>query len=678
MKKLITVISLVVTTQMLFAQVTVTQADKDRAADIVAKMSLEQKCLLIAGQTDGFHTYGVEQLGIPAVRMADGPQGVRNNTRSTYYPSGIAVAATWNRDAAKGVGTGIGYDAYIRGVRIMLCPGVNIYRSPLCGRNFEYYGEDPYLAGEAASNYIQGIQSQGVISTIKHFALNNQEYDRHNGSSNADLRTINEIYFPVFKKAVQEAGVGAVMTSYNLINSVHAAESEWLIKDNLRAWGFDGIVMSDWSSTYTTLGCVEGGLDLEMPRGTVLNHEAIKPLIDRGIITESQIDEKCIHILQTFSAFGILDNPAVEDARGDLSYGVPMAYKAALESPVLLKNDGVLPIRKGRIAVLGPNADFIAFGGGSGKMHPIEGTTTTLYEGLSKLGRKYKVSLFKDAEDTEALAAADVVVVAAGFEEHTESEGFDRTYTLPEGQDELIEKAAAAGRKVVVVINSGGEVDITRWADKVSAIVMAWYGGQETGNALAALLSGEVSPSGRLPFTFWGSYEKNPTSPYYHLVPGVGVNRNNPYKHTDYNEGIFVGYRAEGRITDEKPMFPFGYGLTYSSFEYSDISVVPTVDGFDVSFTLANTGRYDASEVSQLYISAVDHKDLRPLKELKGFEKTAIRKGGKQRVTIHVESDAFSTYDLTDKCWKPGRGEFRILVGASVDDIRLETKVELL
>ena len=353
MKKILLTAASLLFATLAFAQpYIITQSDKDRAAEIVSKMTLDEKIALISGKDDGFHTCAIPRLGIPSVRMADGPQGVRNKTNSTYYPCGIGLAASFNREVAKGVGDGIGFDATARGVRIMLCPGVNIYRSPLCGRNFEYYGEDPFLTSEIAMNYIQGIQQHRVIATIKHFALNNQEYQRHRVGSVADERTLNEIYFPAFRKAVEKADVAAVMTSYNPVNEVHAAENAWLIKDNLRAWGFDGIVMSDWKSTYTTLGVLTSGLDLEMPENYTTAPEMVKPLIENGVIPEANLDLMCRHILQTFIAFGLLDLPAKEESiPEDYEHSRNMAQNAAVEAPVLLANNGLLPIKKGRIVV---------------------------------------------------------------------------------------------------------------------------------------------------------------------------------------------------------------------------------------------------------------------------------------------------------------------------------------
>ena len=290
----------------------VTQEHRDRAAALVEQMTLEEKCAYIGGSKDGFYIRPIERLGIPLIRMADGPQGVRNNTKSTLFACGVAAAAAWNEDVVYEMGVALGQDSRARGVHILLGPGVNIYRSPLCGRNFEYMGEDPLLAAKTSSQYIKGVQSQGVMASVKHFALNNQETDRHHISSDADERTINEIYFPAFKAAV-DAGVATVMSSYNLVNNVHAAENEWLLKETLKGrWGFEGFVMSDWTSTYSTLGCVRSGLDLEMPQGFCLNYENIKPLIDNGVVREADIDDKVQTILENLIAYGFLDRPQLD------------------------------------------------------------------------------------------------------------------------------------------------------------------------------------------------------------------------------------------------------------------------------------------------------------------------------------------------------------------------------
>ncbi len=665
------------------AQYVISAEDRSRAALLVEKMTLEEKCLLITGQDDGFHTAAVERLGIPSVRMADGPQGVRNKTTSTYYPCGISLAASFNREVANGVGTGIGWDASARGVRIMLCPGVNIYRSPLCGRNFEYYGEDPYLASETALQYINGIQAQRVMATIKHFALNNQEYDRHWTASYADERTMNEIYFPSFRKAVEQAHVGAVMTSYNPVNGEHAAENSRLIGE-LRSWGHQGIVMSDWVSTYTTLGCLNGGLDLEMPRGYVMNYESVRDLVENGVVDESVIDDKCVHILSSFIAYGLLDKPM-----RDLS--IPennqpsrdKAYAAALEGPVLLKNDGILPIApsgKNNIVVLGPNADIIPYGGGSGRMDPIEGTTTTLWQGIEALGKKYKATLMDwKSIDEETLAKASAVIVSVGFNYDTETEGSDRTYSLPKGQNELIAKVASLNPNVLVVANSGGEFDVAPWIDSVKGLLMAWYGGQESGRALADIISGEVSPSGRLPFTFWGSEAANPAAKYYHaVVPKVKQDKSNrdPLPHSEYREGIFVGYRGVERY-GVKPMYPFGYGLSYSSFEYGKGSVKKVSTGVKVTFTVKNTGKTTAAVVPQVYVAPVDPKVPRPHHELKAYDKLLLKRGETSTVSVVLGEDAFSRYDAVSHKWVADSGLYRILIGDSASDLRLDLSIKL-
>lgn len=673
----------------------ITKADKDRAAQIVSKMTLEEKCLLVAGTKDKFFTYSIERLGVPEVNLADGPQGVRNygskRVNSTYYPCGIAVAASFSRDVANGVGTGIGYDARSRGIGIMLCPGVNIYRSPLCGRNFEYFGEDPYLASETAVSYIKGIQDQGIMSTIKHFAVNNQEFDRHAVSSNIDERTLNEIYFPTFRKAVEQAKVAAVMTSYNPINGTHAAENPWLIKDNLRKWGFEGIVMSDWVSTYSTIGCAFSGLDLEMPLGYAMNPKTLIPLVKNGVVPESELDEKCIHILQSFSAYGYLDKAPAKDTSIPEDYEVSrnLAYKAAVEAPVLLKNEGALPLKNGsKVLLVGPNADYIAFGGGSGAMYPYKKYETTLYQGLKDLG-KFKIELRNDVPAREAeLKNVGAIICAVGFNSRTEKENSDRTYALDKDQTKLLETAVATGKKVIVVVYSGGEIDLGEWGEKADAILMAWYSGQEGGRALADIISGKVSPSGRLPFTFWGSLEKNPATPYYHQVlldrslyqnsaDRYWKDRLGKYPYAQYSEGIFVGYRGIEKF-GLKPLYPFGYGLTYSSFEYSGLKLEAKAgQQVELSFTVKNTGKCTAQEAAQVYVAPKNPSIARPARELKEYVKVKLAKGESKTVTMTLPASAFSYYDIAKHDWVVDAGAYDILVGASSQDIKLSAEVEI-
>lgn len=684
MKKVVISVALVLSVTLAGAQ-EITKACKDRAKSLVDQMTLQEKVEYIAGYRDGFYIRPVERLGIPEIRMADGPQGVRNNTKSTLFACGVAAAASWDQALAYEMGVALGQDSRARGVHILLGPGVNIYRSPLCGRNFEYMGEDPYLASMTAVNYIEGVQSQGVMATIKHFALNNQEYDRHHVSTNADERTMNEIYFPAFRAAVEEAKVGSVMTSYNLVNNVHASESGFLMRDNLREkWGFDGFVMSDWTSTYSTLGIVKGGLDLEMPRAFYFKYELIKPLIDSGVIRESEIDEKVQHILQTLIAFGFLDRPQLDKSISeDNKYSREVAYKMACESAVMLKNDGVLPLkegRKNRIVVMGPNADRIPCGGGSGKVDPLH--SISLYAGLGQLGKNYPVQLIEPAdkldyntpENVEALESASSVVICAGFDTETEKENHDRTFTLPEGQDAMIKFAAAHNSNVIVVIYSGGGFDMTAWKDDVKAIIMGWYPGQEGGLALARMLAGEFSPSGRLPMSIEACWEDNPVHDSYYTKEKAENKRGFTNRYVTYNEGVFMGYRGYDRL-GTKPLYPFGYGLTYGDFEYSDLSVVPSEDGVDVKFTLTNHGKMAAAEVAQVYVGELCPSVPRPVKELKGYARVQLGKGESKSVTVHLGKEAFAFYDVDIHDFRVNAGKFSIMVGASVGDIRLNTEV---
>lgn len=680
LKRIIVLCSILAVSAGMYASPRITQADKERAAKLVSQMTVEEKISFISGKVDGFCTQAIPRLGIPSIRMADGPQGVRNigsrNIVSTFYPCGLSAAASWNREAVAGMGAGIGRAAKAAGIQIMLGPGVNIYRSALCGRNFEYYGEDPYLAGETALAYITAMQNEGVMSTIKHFALNQQEYDRHGVSSNADERTMNEIYFPTFLKAVKKGDVAAVMTSYNLVNGTHAAENYDLVTATLRQkWGFDGIVMTDWRSTYSPIGFMKGGVDIEMPSAYVAKPEKIKELLASGVVTEDDLDRQCTHLLQSFIAYGFLDNSlAADPSAEDRATAQKSAYELALEGPVLLKNEGgILPLKKGsKIALIGPNANVIVCGGGSGWVNPEDGKGITPYEGLSKLGKQYPVTLL-GSPDPEKLKKASAVIVAIGFNKDTEKEGKDRKYGLDSYQNDLVNTVASYNENVIVVVNSGGELAMP-WADKVKAILLGWYPGQEGGNALAAIISGKVSPSGRLPFTWWGSQNANPAQKWYGSNALHPEDNRDRYHMTEYREGIFLGYRGVEHF-GVKPLYAFGYGLTYTSFEYSDGAAVKAGDGFDVTFTVRNTGKADAKEVAQVYVAPENPSVMRPARELKGYDKKLIAKGAGAQFTMHLGPDAFSYYDEASHGWKLDPGKYRILIGASSEDIRLEIPV---
>lgn len=812
MKKILTLCASVLLCAGLSAQVTISQSDKDRAESLVKQMTLDEKIDYIAGEKS-FYMRAIPRLGIPQIRMADGPQGIRNNTKSTLYPCGIMSASTWNRELALELGHGLGRDARARGVDILLGPGVNIYRSPLCGRNFEYMGEDPYLAGEISKYYILGVQEMGVMATVKHFAANNQEYSRHSVSSDVDERTLNEIYFPAFRKAVQEAGVGAVMDSYNLVNGVHSTENPWMNITVLRdRWGFEGIVMSDWTSVYSTPGAVSGGLDMEQPKAVFFTRERVKAALANGLIREEELDLKCVHLLQTLSAFGMLDRPTGGDKSipEDNEESKKTALALAREGAVLLKNESALPFgRKEKVLVMGPNADIITHGGGSGAVTPF--SSVSVYDGLlSELGAK-KVTLLTDdmlyediipqmvnpkngqqgfaaryslgheplaeavlerndervyfewkygspdkklpddhfaacwtatytpsksgtvrfvisgddayrifvdgkqvcghwgnhslssrtafvpvesgrtydvkveyyenvGEATvlmtagmlneeklkKAVASATSVVYCAGFNSSIEGEGFDRPFALPASQTRMIKDIKALGAKVDVVINAGGAVELSSWEENAASILMAWYPGQEGGTAIAEILSGKVCPSGKLPISMEKKWEDNPVFNSYY----------DKNKRVEYSEGVFVGYRGYDRGA-VKPLYPFGYGLSYTSFEYSDLKLEKNGGSCTVSFNIRNTGKCDALETAQVYVKDNECSVLRPEKELKGFEKVLVRKGEVVTVSVTLESDAFSYYDVNTHSFVVEPGEFTVLVGPSSADLPLSAKVSM-
>lgn len=803
---------------ILNAQVVITSEAEQRAKEIVAKMTLKEKLRYISGYTGGFSICPVPRLGLPEVFMADGPQGIRNNTKSTMYPSGILSAATWNRDLNYRLGRGLGQDAKARGVGILLGPGVNIYRSPLCGRNFEYFGEDPYLSGEVAKQYILGVQSEGVIATIKHFTANNQEWDRHHVSSEVDERTLQEVYFAPFRKAVKEAHVGAVMNSYNLLNGVHASENRWLNIDILRdTWGFKGILMSDWVSVYSTVGAANHGLDLEMPTGEYLNEELLMPAIEQGLITEATIDLKVQHILQTLIAFGFLDKePKDTSIALDNPHSRQTALDIAREGIVLLKNEGNMLPLKGRTVVMGSNAEVLVTGGGSGFVSPF--STVSIAEGLEQLQKRntirlkddllfddlkdaiyadegkrqkgFKAEYFKNVElkgtpdatcmenqiahdwgtgvplegfpadgfsvrwtatyvpvtnglvrmtmcgrggyrayindqlictdhlpereqviEVEAgkkyrlrveyhnyggdariglkagilnesllkqtLAKAKNVVLCVGFNNGDEDggiegEGADRSFALPKPRLELIRKVTSLHDNVVVVVNAGGGIDFSDWGDKVKAIVMAWYSGQEGGRAVAEILTGVISPSGKLPISIEHRWEDNPVSKSYYENMKFAE-----YKRTQYSEGIFMGYRGYDK-SGIKPLYPFGYGLSYTTFAYGNLMVEKNgVNRVKVTFDISNTGKMDAAEVAQVYVHDVKSSVPRPYKELKGYEKVFLKKGETKRVTIELEDDAFSYYDMDKQRFVVEKGDFEILVGTSSECLPLKGSITL-
>lgn len=839
----------------------------NRAESILRRMTLEEKMDLLSGRRE-FHFGGLSRLGIPDIVMSDGPAGCSGHGESTAYPAPICLAATWSTDLAFELGAAIGRDCRARGVHILLGPGVNIYRSPLCGRNFEYMGEDPHLTSGIAVSVIEGIQSRGVAAVVKHFVANNQEYDRHGTSSEVDGRTLREIYLPAFEAAVRDAGVSCVMSAYNKVNGVFCSEHRLLNVGVLKGeWGFEGILMSDWGGTHHAVGAALGGLDLEMPRGEHMSPDTLMAALDEGLISESLIDEKARRILETIDRMGFFDrvqeDPSIPK---DDSASAAVALRIAEEGIVLLKNDGgLLPLDPGKvdsILVIGPNAHPTPHGGG-GSSYTVPFHSVSILEGIEALaagrfavkgiprdklyvlelvdleifeestfycrdadgalihglhadyfdnmelrgepvrhevieranldwghgapeglpadgfsvrltgllrpeisgeyvlafrsddgarvhlngevivdewaasspragrirrylraGEEYEILMefYENAgiaeakfgwapvrvkedvlgEICELARAADAVILCVGFDRHSEKEGRDRSYRLPGLQETLLARVSEVNPNCVAVVVGGGGIRTATWIDGVPAVLQAWYPGQEGGTAVAQVLFGNVSPSGKLPITLERRYEDVPAAGHYYGPEGKAF----------YREGIFTGYRGYDR-SETAPLFPFGHGLSYTTFSYGELEVVPAskrtgasgaegkgksdlgdgdAPGHEagggvsanaeraeeddlplvfVSFKVKNTGDMPGSEVAQVYVRDVEASVPRPWKELKGFHKVYLNPGDSRRITIPLRADALSYWDPVESRWRLESGRFEILVGASSADIRL-------
>lgn len=681
----------------------------ERVEDLLGRLTLDEKIGLVHGDSL-FTAVGVPRLGVPPRVLSDGPHGVREelgpffrplgrgDDYASWLPVGVALAATWNPQLAEAYGRTLGLESLARGKSILLGPAVNIHRTPLCGRNFEYFGEDPFLAARMAVPWIKGLQAQGVAACVKHFALNNQEVQRNSIDVQLDERTLREIYLPAFEAAVKEGGVLTVMGAYNKVRGQHACHNEYLLNQVLkREWGFQGLVMSDWNGTHDTREAALHGLDLEM--GTARPFEQyflaapFKELLEKGELPLSLLDDKVRRNLRVLLATqGLESRPA-----GALNAKAHQetARKVAEEAIVLLKNEGSLlpfdPARVKSIAVIGENATRKqAWGGGSSgikalyEVTPLEGilrraggaATVTHAAGY----RTRKADNDADAAQAAALveqavAAArqvDVAIVVGGLnhDRGQDAEGGDRaSLELPGGQSALISRVVEANPRTVVVLVSGGPVDMKAWLERTPAVVQAWYGGMEGGNALAAVLFGDVNPSGRLPTSFPRALAD---SPAHALGAYPGKDGQEPYE-----EGLLVGYRWFDAKSIE-PMFPFGHGLSYTSFEYSALRVrAPKPAHVEeagalavVEVDVANTGSRSGAEVVQLYVGDERSSLPRPPKELKAFRKITLAPGEKQPVAIPLGPEVFAFYEPAKKAWLAEAGDFTILVGCSSRDIR--------
>jgi beta-glucosidase len=703
-----------------------------RAADLLKRMTIEEKASMVAG-SGWMESMPIPRLGIPAIKMADGPLGVRSwagsssitglpgsplKVQSTSFPSGVAMAATWDTELVQREGQAIAQEVKALGRDMILGPTVNINRVPLWGRNFEGYGEDPYLTARLGVAYVKGVQSEGVIPSVKHFAANNEEFERHRIDEQIDARTLHEIYLPAFKAAVEEGGAWTVMSAYNLVNGVHCAENNALLTGVLKnEFGFKGFVVSDWGSTYSTAPTVNAGMDLEMPGGQPAKNWLADPkLLERGNsggwltadkvlaevkagnITEATLDDNVGRILRVIFLSGIFDHPHAGGGEVNTPAQVAVALEAATKSIVLLKNDGhLLPLNAKKlhsISVIGPNAAVARTGGGGSSLvapkyaiAPLDGIKKLVGSGVEV---KYALGVGMEGEvpakDTpearaillqeavDAAAHADVAVVVVGRYDKIEHEGADlKTMDLPAGQDELIAAVERANPHTIVVLNTGNPVTMTRWIDRTSALVEMWYGGQEAGTALASILFGEANPSGKLPVSLPKEFKDSPAAANY---PGENL-------HVNYAEGIYVGYRYYDTKNVE-PQFPFGFGLSYTKFEYSDLKVTPLMlakgaghSGAVVSLTVQNTGKRAGAEIVQLYVHDGHSTIDRPSHELKGFKRVELKPGESQTVGFTLGRDALSYWSPDKKAWVAEPGTFEIQVGASSRDIRLKAPLEL-
>jgi beta-glucosidase len=808
-----------------------------KAHALLAKLTLDEKIELMGG-VDEMFTHAEPSIGLPRLKMSDASVGVRTWGPTTAYAGGVALAATWDPEFARRLGESLGRDARARGVNFLLGPGVNIARSPVSGRNFEYLSEDPFLNATLVAPYIEGVQSEGVSATVKHYALNDQEYNRHNVDVEADERTMREIYLPAFEAAVTRGHVGAVMDSYNLINGPHATQNDFLNLKVLKGdWDFKGVLMSDWDATYDGVAAANNGLDLEMPSPRFMNKQVLLPAVESGAVKEATIDDKVLRLLRLGLRFGWLDRPQLDLADSTYSVaGRAVALEGALESITLLKNDGhLLPLDATKIktiAIIGPNAwPAVPGGGGSSEATAFEpvsivtgignlvgpnvhvlytrglpemnevfwhtvwngtvnaatypskdfsGTPTTAnermisnykwewdgpadktprsirYTGSYKAamagkylvlaaasgsdhytvsvdgkkiieqvqvegqhpesasidlaagqtvsvvadylpgfaGNRFALGIINEAdmisdEVKKFAAAADVAIVAAGFNPATESEGLDRTFHLPWGQDALIEAVAAANTHTVVTLTGGGGMDTRRWLAQVPALLHVWYPGQEGGTAIAEVLFGKHNPEGKLPVSFDRSWEDDPSYNFYYQIPGADtslhvVEVGHPdvdyvIPHVKYDDKLMVGYRY-WTSTGKHPLFPFGFGLSYTSFGFSNLKVPATAASgseVTVSFDVTNTGSVGGAEVAQLYVSDPSAKVQRPERELKGFAKVRLAPGETKHVSLSLDARAFSYWDETAHKWTIDPGKFVLRVGDSSENTPLTADLTL-
>jgi beta-glucosidase len=800
-----------------------------KVAGLISKMTLDEKILLLSGTSDGMHVPGIKRLGIPQLKFSDGPVGVRCWGRSTAYPAGAMLAATFDSEAAYELGRALGRDSRARGVHVLLGPGVDLYRVPQCGRNFEYFGEDPFLSSRLAVGYVKGVQSQKVATSVKHYCANDQEVLRDSVDTIVDERRLHEICLPPFKAAVQEANAWTLMAAYNKVNGEWCTANSYLLTEVLRKqWGFKGVLMSDWGAVHEFLGPFTAGTDLEMGTTTHYTADNIKRFLQEGKVSQDLIDEKVRRMLRMSVSLGFFDNNQEDKSipANDPS-GAQTALKVAREGLVLLKNEReLLPLNREKIqslVVLGPNAGAAITGGGGssgtepfsatglldavasqagknvkvtympswlgpnpsstnsfsiptqyepaaengqrgmkaeyfsnpdlagkpevaridsqinymwGLWHPADQITTPTYsvrwtgkikaavsdnyvfacasdgarvlvdgkpifDNWSGASASNSIKTIKmeagethdlvieyhhlkgvatmmfafgragepfNADESRQIAEADAVVAAVGFNSSMESEGYDRPYDLPAEQVELLKSVSRLNPRTVVVLNAGGNVGMEKWIDGVAALFHAWYPGQNGNQAVAEALFGDLNPSGKLPDTFEKRFEDSPAFGNY---PGAGDNGGK----VEYKEGIYVGYRwfDKKNIT---PRFPFGYGLSYTSFLMHDLVLEKKDGSLEAKVEVTNTGKRAGTEVVQLYVRPLEPSCDRPVQELKGILRVELNSGETKTVTLPLKAGSFATYDAKAHEWISPAGQYEIAVGSSSRNIHCSRTIK--
>ena len=662
--------------------------------DLISQMTLKEKASLCSGK-DFWHLKSIERLGLPEIMVCDGPHGLRkqnaenkkvgigNSYPATCFPTAVTTACSWDRDLIYKMGQALAEECLQHGVSVLLGPGVNMKRSPLCGRNFEYFSEDPELAGEMGAAFIAGVQSKGIGTSLKHFAGNSQEMKRMTSNSIIDERALREIYLRAFEKAVKKSQPWTVMNAYNLLNGTYCSENDWLQNKVLRdEWGFKGAVVSDWGAVNDRVAGLNAGNDLEMPSSGGVNDAKIVEAVKCGVIDETTLDERVDKLIDIILKGAANKKPGY---KFDVKAHNLLSRQIAEQSMVLLKNDGnILPLKRVEgeyVAVIGAFADNPRYqGAGSSIINPTmidsgrrafnnSPISVKFADGYDRSGKRKN----EDAYITEACNLAknaSKAVVFIGLTDDYESEGFDRsTMKLPDGHNRLVEAVSRVNDNVIVVLEGGSPVEMP-WADDVKAILNAYLGGQSVAPAIVDVLTGKANPCGKLAETYPVCLKDTPTSFRYP----------DSKEDVQYRESIFIGYRYYDKV-ERNVRFPFGFGLSYTSFEYSDIKLkkknLTKGEGAKVTFTIKNTGDVAGSEIAQVYVAKPESKIFRAPKELKGFVKIHLEPGEEKKVSVELDDRAFAFWNTATEDWCVESGEYKILVGASSRDIRLEAAAKM-